>query len=149
MQSLSTWTHAQLSAFGTRLWIGKEKFPTNVMKNETITKQIATQVEMSKLFKFDDSFSSKFEQLNDIQKQISEADTMSEMSHTLTHDDDINNEQSDRKRINAHESILEKVYEKDTAVVKAIVHSQDIISKTQKDHFENLFTCLEKTDVQV
>ena len=121
------------------------------MRNETITKKIATQVEMSKLFKIDDSFSSKFDKLDAIQKQISEADTMSEMSHTLTHDDDINNEPSDRNRINDRHGnvLLEKVYEKDTVAVKAIVHSQDIISKTQKDHFENLFTCLDKTDVQV
>ena len=148
VQSLSTWTHAQLSAFGTRLWTGKEKSPDTVLKNETITKKIATQVEMSNLLKFDDSFSSKFEKLEAIQKQISDTDTVSEVSHTLTHDDMHNEKFDEGKNNEFHKSImLDKVVEKDSVAVKAIVHAQDIISKTQKDHFENLLSCLEKSDV--
>ena len=148
VQSLSTWTHAQLSAFGTRLWTGKEILTDTVIKNETITKKIATQVEMSNLFKIDDSFSSKFDKLDAIQKQISEADTVSEMSHTLTHDD-IHNDQFDRIRNNEFQKdiLIDKVPDKESVAVKAIVHAQDIISKTQKDHFENLLSCLDKSDV--
>ena len=103
---------------------------------------------MSNLFKIDDSFSSKFDKLDAIQKQISEADTVSEMSHTLTHDD-IHHDQLDRLRNNEfHQDILiEKVPDKESVAVKAIVHAQDIISKTQKDHFENLLSCLDKSDV--
>ena len=119
-----------------------------MIKNETITKKIATQVEMSNLFKIDDSFSSKFDKLDAIQKQISEADTVSEMSHTLTHDD-INNDQLDRVRNNEFQKdiLIDKVPDKESVAVKAIVHAQDIISKTQKDHFENLLSCLDKSDV--
>ena len=118
-----------------------------MIKNETITKKIATQVEMSNLFKIDDSFSSKFDKLDAIQKQISEADTVSEMSHTLTHDD-IHNDQLDRIRNNEFpkDILIDKVPDKESVAVKAIVRAQDI-SKTQKDHFENLLSCLDKSDV--
>ena len=88
VQSLSTWTHAQLTAFGTRIWMGKEKSPETVIKNTGITQKISTHFVMSNIYKGEDeSFSSKFDKIDAIQKQISEADTMSEVSHTLAYDD--------------------------------------------------------------
>jgi hypothetical protein len=160
VQSLSTWTHAQLTAFGTRLWTGKEKSPEAVIKNtETITKKISTHVVMSNILKGEDeSFSSKLDKLDAIQKQLSEADTMSELSHTLAYDgtDDESHlpiGQSQRKttdvNLDSHQlDHQQKEYtnKNNPTAVKAIICAQDIIAKTQKEHFDNLLSVLGKSD---
>lgn len=147
VQSLSTWTHAQLTAFGTRLWMGREKCPETVIKEDIISKKISTQVILSTIMKGEESFSSKLDKLDAIQKQISEADTMSEISHTLECDEDIVYKPCREKPntlINNPPPMVENTL--DPTTVKAIVHAQDIIAKTQKEHFDNLLTSLEKTD---
>ena len=152
VQSLSTWTHSQLTAFGTRLWMGKEPCPNTVIKNDTITKKITTKVLMNNIFNNDESFSSKFDKLDAIQRQISEQDTMSEISHTLAHDDDFVLEPSEDKT-NDHNQIRDRneyVIEQDTSAVNSVVHAQDIITRTQKEHFDKLITCIggKSTDVK-
>ena len=153
MQSLSTWTHAQLTAFGTRLWTGKERSPETVIKNDTITRNMRTHVVMSNIYKEDESFSSKFNKLDAIQKQISEADTMSEISHSLVHDDDkelVMDQLPEKGSMSQKEPIGNgQIYRKDDneTTVKAIIHAQDIIAKTQREHFDNLLTCLGKSNV--
>ena len=136
--------------------MGKEPCPESVIKNtDAITKKISSQLVMSNILKAEDeSFSSKFDKLDVIQKQISEADTISEISHTLAYDgsDDENHlviERSQGKtmHVNLTSHQLDrpkKVYtkEKNPAAVKAIVHEQDIIGKTQKEQFDDLLTSL-------
>ena len=147
VQSLSTWTHAQLTAFGTRLWMGKEKGPETVIKEDIISKKISTQVILSTIMKGEESFSSKLDKLDAIQKQISDADTMSEISHTLERDEDIAYKPAHEKTNNDIDNPPPHVENSlDPTTVKAIVHAQDIIAKTQKEHFDNLLTSLENTD---
>ena len=163
MQSLSTWTHAQLTAFGTRIWMGKEKSPETVIKNTGITQKISTHFVMSNIYKGEDeSFSSKFDKIDAIQKQISEADTMSEVSHTLAYDgsEDENHlhiresQQVETKAMNLDPNEIDnkqKPYTKENSpmAVKAIIRAQDIIDKTQKEHFDNLLTVIGNSDVHV
>ena len=133
--------------------MGKEKSPEMLIQNDTLTKTLTAQVVMRNIYQGDDSFSSKLDKLDAIQRQISEVDTVSEISHTLTHDDDdIVFGQSDDKRKNGNDHLstsrlkddMNKTKNDDSTAVKAIVHAQDIISKTQKEHFDNLLTCLGK-----
>ena len=127
--------------------MGKEKSPETLIANDTLTKKLTSQVVIrsNNIYKGEESFSSKFDKLDAIQRQISEVDTISEISHTLTHDDDENIRQSDEKqRTVSHNTSSTINEEKDSTAVKAIVHAQDIIAKTQKEHFDNILTCLEK-----
>lgn len=141
----------------------KEPSPESVIKNtDVITNKISTQLVMSNIIKAEDeSFSSKFDKLDVIQKQISEADTISEISHTLAYDgsDDENHlligkSQGRTMHLNLNSHQLDhpkKDYTKETnpAAVKAIVHAQDIIGKTQKEQFDNLLTSLGNNDVHI
>ena len=144
--------------------MGKEKVPEAVIRNtDTITKKISTQVVMSNILKGEDeSFSSKFDKLDAIQRQLSEADTMSEISHTLAYDgaDDESHlpiEQSQQRKttdmnFDSHQfDPQQKDFTKNNkpTAVKAIIRAQDIIVKTQKEHFDNLLTVLEKSDVHI
>ena len=148
--------------------MGKEKTKEAILSNLVIEQKsnskLNAQVIMSNIYKTKEdaeSFSSKLDKLDDIQKQISEVDTLSEISHTLTHDDNDEilpteagvfevKEHAKRHTATNCTSYKEMSMDNDIkntstneSVVKAIVHAQDAIAKTQKEHFENLFTSLE------
>ena len=143
--------------------MGKEKKPEAAIKNtETITKRMSTHLVMSNILKGEDeSFSSKFDKLDAIQRQLSEADTMSEISHTLAYDgsDDESRPAVDQSQlkslyVNINTNQLDRqqkdyTKENDPTAVKAIVRAQDVIGKTQKEHFDNLLTALGRSDVHI
>ena len=147
--------------------MGKEKTAetitqSNLVMEQQSSSQLNAQVIMSNIYKTKEaeSFSSKFDKLDNIQEQISEVDTLSGISHTLNDDDDdpiptqggVNEVNRHNKRNTSTDNDAKKFLPKGSAinnthtnesVVKAIVHAQDAIAKTQKEHFENIFTHLE------
>ena len=154
---------------GARIWMGKEKTAETITQSNLVmehqsSSQLNAQVIMSNIYKTKEaeSFSSKFDKLDNIQEQISEVDTLSGISHTLNDDDDddaiptqggVNEVNRHNKRNTSTDNDAKKIVPKGSAinnthtnesVVKAIVHAQDAIAKTQKEHFDNILTCLGK-----
>ena len=109
---------------------------------------------MCNVYQEDESISSKLDKLNAIQRQISEEpDTVSEISHTLTHDDPYGGKGDKFTKIDVISGNIlaenvqtgaDNTCENDkTAIAAAVVHAQDAIAKKQKEHFDNMINCLD------